>query len=107
MFCPTCGKEINDNAVICPNCGCPTNNQPPQQAVAPATSAPMLENGEKPGMATAALVCAFLVPIVGLILGIAGAVKYQTKSLKNRCIAAIPISIVVWALSFIVLASNM
>ena len=21
MFCKNCGKEINDNAVICPNCG--------------------------------------------------------------------------------------
>ena len=22
MFCSTCGTEVNDNAVICPNCGC-------------------------------------------------------------------------------------
>ncbi len=28
MFCKTCGKEINDNAVICPNCGCATDNKP-------------------------------------------------------------------------------
>ncbi|MBQ4111146.1 MAG: zinc ribbon domain-containing protein [Clostridia bacterium] len=27
MFCKTCGKEINDKAVICPNCGCPTANK--------------------------------------------------------------------------------
>ncbi len=26
MFCSKCGKEIMDEAVICPNCGCPTNN---------------------------------------------------------------------------------
>ena len=26
MFCKNCGKEINDNAVICPKCGVPTNN---------------------------------------------------------------------------------
>ena len=24
MFCSKCGKEIMDEAVICPNCGCPT-----------------------------------------------------------------------------------
>ncbi len=23
-FCTKCGKEINDEAVICPNCGCET-----------------------------------------------------------------------------------
>ena len=26
MFCTKCGKEIMDEAVICPNCGCPTHN---------------------------------------------------------------------------------
>ena len=24
MFCSKCGKEIMDEAVVCPNCGCPT-----------------------------------------------------------------------------------
>lgn len=26
MFCSKCGKEIMDEAVVCPNCGCATNN---------------------------------------------------------------------------------
>lgn len=26
MFCSKCGKEIDDEAVICPNCGVPTAN---------------------------------------------------------------------------------
>ena len=26
MFCSNCGKEINDNAVVCINCGCKTSN---------------------------------------------------------------------------------
>ena len=25
MYCVHCGKEINENAVICPNCGVPTD----------------------------------------------------------------------------------
>lgn len=31
MFCKRCGKEIYDEAVICPNCGCDTgkNVAPP------------------------------------------------------------------------------
>ena len=24
MYCKECGKEINDKAVVCPNCGCKT-----------------------------------------------------------------------------------
>lgn len=26
MYCKECGKEINDKAVICPNCGCKTKS---------------------------------------------------------------------------------
>ena len=26
MYCKKCGKEIDDNAVICPSCGCATEN---------------------------------------------------------------------------------
>lgn len=26
LFCSTCGKELNPCAVICPGCGCPTDN---------------------------------------------------------------------------------
>lgn len=31
MFCTKCGTQINDNAAICPNCGCPTGAQPTDQ----------------------------------------------------------------------------
>ena len=27
MFCNNCGAEINDEAVICPKCGCKTNKK--------------------------------------------------------------------------------
>ena len=26
MFCKTCGSEINDHAIICPKCGCSTQD---------------------------------------------------------------------------------
>jgi uncharacterized membrane protein YvbJ len=26
MFCQNCGNEINDEAVVCPSCGVPTDN---------------------------------------------------------------------------------
>ena len=33
MFCSKCGKEIMDEAVVCPNCGCATNNYNSKQPV--------------------------------------------------------------------------
>ena len=31
MFCKKCGKELFDEAVICPQCGCATENSAPVQ----------------------------------------------------------------------------
>lgn len=106
MFCSKCGNEINDMAAICPNCGCPTEKYPQETNVATqsvqSTSAPKIEDGEKPTLARCALVFSFLMPIVGLILGIVGVIKYKTDDLKKKCIIAIPVSIVVWIISAVV-----
>lgn len=57
MFCKNCGKEIDDNAVVCPHCGVSVSGTTP---AAPAT------NGDAPSMGFAVL--GFFFPIVGLIL---------------------------------------
>ena len=31
MFCPTCGAEVNDNAVICVKCGCKLKDDKPKK----------------------------------------------------------------------------
>lgn len=58
-FCGKCGKEIDDEAVICVHCGCPTGVQ-----AAPAAPTVDIEStattGEK--------VLSFLIPIAGIIL---------------------------------------
>lgn len=38
MFCSKCGKEIMDEAVICPSCGCPTNNFSAQSPAQPTVN---------------------------------------------------------------------
>ena len=105
MFCSKCGNEVDNEAVICPNCGCPLKEMQPMTQS--NTNAPMIQNGETPGLATGALVCAFLFPLIGLILGIAGAVKYKTPNLKSRCVIAIVLSIVVWAVTAVILYVGM
>ena len=42
--CPECDKLISDQAVTCPNCGCPINSVQPQ----PATEAPPVQNTVPP-----------------------------------------------------------
>lgn len=46
MFCSKCGKEISDEAVICPACGVPTPNYHPQQTQPqqPVTMPPIIIN---------------------------------------------------------------
>ena len=128
--CPKCGAQAD--GIFCINCGAAVNSEPaaapapqpqqpvqpqqpyypPQQPVQPQQpyyppqqpyypAQPPVEP-EKPGMATAAIGFAFLIPLVGLILGIVGKKKYQSPELKKRCNTAIIISIVVWVLSFVI-----
>ena len=87
-YCSKCGKEIMEDAVICPYCGCQVGT-----VTAVNKSA---EVNESSGLSTCAIVFAVLIPVVGLICGIVGTAKYKTQSYKNKCIAAIPISIVSW-----------
>ncbi len=58
MYCKTCGKEINDGAVVCPNCGCSTNNKPIAQA-----------GGEsRNGLG---VLLGFFAGLIGLVIGLA------------------------------------
>ena len=52
-YCSQCGKELVDEAVVCPNCGC-------------AVQAPANQQEDKPS--TGLNILAFLFPLVGLIL---------------------------------------
>ncbi len=53
MFCTNCGKQIDDRAVICINCGCAIDNELPCPDDVPSIGLNILS---------------FIIPIVGLIL---------------------------------------
>lgn len=55
MYCKNCGKEIDDQAVICPNCGVPQETK--------AATPDVIDNG---GFGWGLLGCC--IPVVGLIL---------------------------------------
>lgn len=103
MFCKNCGKEINDNAVVCPECGVATDKL--QQQTAPA-AAPTKTNGWAiAGLVLVIIGCVggnygFCIPsFLGLIFSIVGIVKAKTyNSGKGMAIAGT----VIGAIGFIV-----
>ncbi len=96
MFCRTCGKEVNDNAIVCPNCGCLIDE----------TS--VIKSEEKPqknGMAVAGFVCSFFMPILGWVFGGIGLSRAKKRNGKGKglSVAALAVASVNFLLAFLVL----
>lgn len=75
MFCSKCGKQIDDEAVICPNCGCSTQNMTEgkikTQAAAQYVGA-AVKKDDKPNnkmiIAIIAIACVIIGVVVAIIL---------------------------------------
>ncbi len=65
-YCPKCGKEIMDEAVVCPGCGCSQENKSPKDQ----------EDSNSIGWGC----LGFCIPIVGLILWLVWKKDYPLKS---------------------------
>lgn len=118
IFCINCGAAVNSEPAPAPTSAgndfkeksfgaAPQQPQQPyyppqppvQQPYYPPVQQPVQE--EKGGMAIAAIVFAFLIPIVGFILGLVWKKKYQNPVNVKRCNAAIIISIIVFVINLI------
>ena len=93
-FCRHCGKEIDDQAVICIHCGCETDNGY-KQKMANNYNQPAVDYEAK---ATAGqIVISVLIPLVGIILW---AVLHTTKPRAAKtCLIT---GIVVWVVGAVV-----
>lgn len=92
MFCKNCGREINDNAAVCPHCGVQVGK--------------LSYSGETEGnvIAIVGFVFAFLIPIVGLICSIIGYNKAKAGApYKGLALAGIIISVIDIGLYIIIL----
>ena len=69
MYCSTCGKEINDDAVICPHCGCTTKNYAKKPSVQKDEDNKLLY-----------LLLGFFLPIIGLILYFVWKEEYPVRA---------------------------
>jgi len=90
-YCKHCGKEINAAAVVCPYCGCQTEEVPPQPA-------------ESNGIGIAAIIFGALGGWLGLLFGIVGLCTYKTEKNKKNCKIGIGLFIgwtIIWIIIFV------
>lgn len=90
-FCTHCGKQLMDEAVICPGCGCPTTNQ--FQTVQP--TAAQYQNGDT--VSGGLCVLSALIPLFGIVYWIA---NYRETPRKAKACGVT--AIVAWVVSFVI-----
>ena len=73
-YCAHCGKELMDEAVVCPNCGCPAGNTNAN------TNTSINTTGEVDAPNTGWLILGLFIPIVGLILYLMNKDKLPLKA---------------------------
>jgi Uncharacterised protein family UPF0547 len=73
MFCPHCAKEIPDDAVVCVGCGRAV------QPLQPPAAQTVLQTGWSDNLITFLLFGSALLPIIGIVAGIIGLFKSETR----------------------------
>ena len=63
MFCSNCGKELSDDAFMCPNCGSPAHKSAHVKKVEP------LANAKETGIAVIGFILAMFSFVTGIIFG--------------------------------------
>ena len=89
-FCPNCGKEIDEDAVMCLNC-C---------YVIPSADVSIPEPMQKPveevKASTGLVVLSIIIPIVGVVLGIV-----KRKETPKAAKTYLTVGVIAWAVSFL------
>ena len=95
MFCKHCGKEIDDEAVICPNCGVQVGDLSPQKNTTNI-------------LAIIGFILAFIMPIAGLACSIIGKKQAETCGGNGKTLASagIVISVIAIVLYLIIVIAS-
>ncbi|MBO5328061.1 MAG: hypothetical protein J6B04_02675 [Clostridia bacterium] len=100
MFCKVCGKEINENAVVCPHCGCGVAQAQKSTSVAAVVGFIM---------SLVSLFISFycIIPVLGVVFSGIGmsATSYGKKKGRGIAVAGLVISIISLVLNIIILAT--
>ncbi len=93
MYCNTCGNEINENAVVCPKCGCATGKN----------SSVLKQDAPNTGFA----VLGFFFPLIGLILYLIWKTEtpLKAKSAGKGALIGVIVSAVIWLFYIILIGA--
>lgn len=86
-YCSKCGSQIEEDAIICPNCG--------RQVEA-------LKQEESSGLSVAALIFSILGGWLGLVLDIIGLCTLKDERNKRRCKIGLGI-VIAWVVIFVII----
>lgn len=117
-YCIHCGKEVLDDAIICPGCGCSVqygNGNPQQNGFSKGggngQGSPSF-NDSYSAVSILGLVFSFISPLIGLILSIVahsdaqrtGSLKSQTISKAGIIISAVILGLIAFFIIFWIIA---
>ena len=102
MFCLKCGKEIDDNAMRCPYCDCPTENA--GEAMDVSTVDPTIKSANSLGITSIILgavgiLWAWLIALFGWILGGVGLALALVGRNKNKFVKTCKIGLILSAIA--------
>lgn len=102
-FCPFCGEELVSEAKFCKNCGKDISAYAAIGNDTPNSSDYVMPQSEKNHTLATVLgfICAFLIPLIGLIIGIYLVTRNDGPKAKKYGIIIIALAVVVWIFSFI------
>lgn len=90
MYCTVCGKEINDDAVICTGCGCMVKGK----AVSNNEQKQKPENQASVFLGIAGIIFAWLFALIGHITSVIGIVLGIKEYKENEKITGLTLSII-------------
>lgn len=101
MYCKNCGKEIDNNAYVCPNCGVKVKDEFMEQRERQAASNMEADSGSKAGWG----ILSFFIPLVGLILFLTWKTERpKTAAVCGKCALAAVIVEVVFLILYVIIA---
>lgn len=96
MFCFKCGKQIADGSLYCPHCGTAQNPEQVGQNANCSEQEKCQPQEYNNTIAICGLVFAFLVPIVGFVLGLISAMSMKVSPIwRTVSLFSILISVVI------------
>ena len=96
MFCNKCGKEVNDEAVVCIHCGCSLKEETSSSS----------QSSEGAGCFLSGL--SFLIPLLGLILYLVwkDSKPQASKDCGKSALWGVIIGIVLWVISMVIVTAS-